>query len=427
MKDGRGRDRGRSGRRIPMEFNIFNSGIAETADKPLFCLSNDEEPSDNHLGINLHAGPFDVHPKIANLTHRTVVRTGWKTMRTMDVVLFETAAAEAATTSTTTTTTDKGEAAAHAKVVLEQQMPWSPLGRLLRWRSAAAAARWAFTMRIPLRGEGRPAEDVDFEWRHSRGLTVRRLRGADGWMLWRRRTAEEARRTGTGGGGGGDDGDELVALVSRSGSRPHLGTRFAFAGAAARGELGDGFSVVALMSGIGVVLAQRGTLGDCVDALEITARRRSMLARAAAAERQAREARAWVDTMDLMEEGAWGEEGQPSRRRSDRVRAWREQQQQQQQQQQQASEEGGSRGASSGTPQAPDPAMVTAARASRRGGPSHIQPPGTPRSARTTRPLSTSTRTGALTPGRRTASNRSRLYERESERFVENTGGIHID
>ncbi|WDK14562.1 hypothetical protein CGRA01v4_05843 [Colletotrichum graminicola] len=392
MKDGHGRDRGRSHRRIPMEFNIFNSGIAETADKPLFCLSNDEEPSDNHLGINLHAGPFDVHPKIANLTHRTVVRTGWETMKMMDVVLFETAA-----TTTTTTTTDKGEP---AKVVLEQQMPWGPLGRLLRWRNAAAAVRWVFTMRIPRR-EG--LADVDFEWRHSRGLTIRRLRGADGWMLWRKRTADEVRRT-------GDGGDELVALVSCSGSRLHLGTRFAFANAAARGELGDGFSVVALMSGIGVMLAQRRSLGDTVDALEVTRRRRSMLARAAMAERRAREARDWLDAIALMDEEVWEAEepGRPGPGRSDRVRAWREEQRR-------ASEGSGGVGGTSRL----DPVASRPRRA-----PQLL--PGTPRSAKTTRPLSTSTRNGALTPGRRTASNRSRLYEHESERFVENPGGIHI-
>ncbi|KAK2022554.1 hypothetical protein LX32DRAFT_698601 [Colletotrichum zoysiae] len=410
MEDGHGR--GRSHRRIPMDFSIFNSGIAETADKPLFCLSNDEEPSENHLGINLHAGPFDVHPKIANLTHRTVVRTGWKTMRTMDVVLFETA-----------TTGDEG--GGPAKVVLEQQTPpWGPLGRLLQWKSAATAVRWVFTMRIPRRRRegGRPAAeaDVDFEWRHSRGLTIRRLRGADGWMLWRKRTADEARRTGVVGGGD----DELVALVSRSGSRPHLGTRFAFAGAAARGELGDAFSVVALMSGIGVMLAHTRSLGDTVDALEITTRRRSMLARAAAAERQAREARSWIDTMALMDEGVWevaaaaGEPGRPAglAARSDRVRAWREEQQQQQRRRRRRTSEGSRDvGASH-----PDPSTTVRLRP-----PTQVLP-GTPRSARTTRPLSTSTRNDALTPGRRTASNRSRLYERESERFVENPGGIHI-
>ncbi|KAK2043939.1 hypothetical protein LZ31DRAFT_576180 [Colletotrichum somersetense] len=409
MENGHGRGRGRSHRQIPMDFSIFNSGIAESADKPLFCLSNDEEPSDNHLGINLHAGPFDVHPKIANLTHRTVVRTGWKTMRTMDVVLFETA-----------TTEDEG--GGPAKVVLEQQMPpWGPLGRLLRWKSAAAAVRWVFTMRIPRRCRegGRPVAeaDVDFEWRHSRGLTIRRLQGAAGWMLWRKRTAAEARRTGVVGGDGG--GDELVALVSRSGSRPHLGTRFAFAGAAARGELGDAFSVVALMSGIGVVLAHTRSLGDTVDALEITTRRRSMLARAAAAERQAREARSWIDTMALMNEGVWEAAGEPGRpagfaARSDRVRAWREEQKQQRRRRRTSE---GSRDV--GAPH-PDPSTTVRSRA-----PTQVLP-GTPRSARTARPLSTSTRNDALTPGRRTASNRSRLYEHESERFVENPGGIHI-
>ncbi|KAK2007697.1 hypothetical protein LZ32DRAFT_666636 [Colletotrichum eremochloae] len=398
MKDGRSRrDRGRADGRIPMEFNIFNSGIAETADKPLFCLSNDEEPSDNHLGINLHAGPFDLHPKIANLTHRTVVRTGWETMKTMDVVLFETA-------------TTEGGKQQPVKVVLEQQMPpWGPLGRLLRWRSAAAAVRWAFTMQIPYR-EG--PTDVDFEWRHSRGLTIRRLRGADGWMLWRKRTTDEVRRT-------GDGRDELVALVSRSGSRPHLGTRFAFANAAARGELGDGFSVVALMSGIGVVLAQGRSLGDTVDAVEITVRQRLRLARAAAAERQAREARDWLDTMDLMDEGAWEVE-EPRRRqrpgssRSDRIRAWREEQR--------ASDDGSRGGAVVGAPR-PDSDVAK----SRRGAPPPLLLPGTPRPARTARPLSTSTRNSALTPGRRTASNRSRRYEHESERFVMSQGGIHID
>ncbi|KAK1977012.1 hypothetical protein LZ30DRAFT_785190 [Colletotrichum cereale] len=397
MKDSRGRERGRSDRRIPMEFNIFNSGIAETADKPLFCLSNDEEPSDNHLGINLHAGPFDLHPKIANLTHRTVVRTGWETMKTMEVVLFE-------TTATTATTTERE---GPAKVVLEQQMPtdngiWGPLGRLFRGRGGAAV-RWVFTMQIPCRKQ---LTDVDFEWRHSRGLAIRRLRGADGWMLWRKRTADEVRRT-------GDGRDELVALVSRSGARPHLGTRFAFANAAARGELGDGFSVVALMSGIGVVLAEKRSLGDCVDALEITTRRRSMLARAAMAERRAREAREWLDMMALMEEGegegweaAEGSSRPGGSSRSDRVRTWREEQR--------ASDGTGS----VGTPRV-DPAVARPRR-----GP---QVPGTPRSARTPRPLSTSTRNGALTPGRRTASNRSRRYEHDSERFVRSQGGMQID
>ncbi|GKT54681.1 hypothetical protein ColTof4_08458 [Colletotrichum tofieldiae] len=379
MKSDQGSHQERPDRRIPMEFNIFNSGIAETADKPLFCLSNDDEPSKNHVGINLHAGPFDLHPKIANLTHRTVVRPGWDTMKTMEVVLFE---------------TTKNNTA--AKIIFEQQRPtggiWDLFGRLLWWR--ASAVQWAFTMQL-LRREG--LIDVDFEWRHSRGIKIRRLRGTDGWMLWRKRTPDEVRRM-------VDERDELVALVSR-GSRPDLGTRFAFVNSAAHGDFGDQFSMVALMSGIGVILAEKKSLGDCVDALEITTRRRSMLMRAALVEKQARDTRDWLNTMELMEDRKRKELSRPRSSQSDRVRTWR---------QEQASDKSRSIGTTR-----PDPPITRIQR--------NLQLFNTTRSAGTRHPLSTSTRNTALTPGGRTASNRSRIYEHESNRFVRSQGGIQID
>ncbi|TQN70958.1 hypothetical protein CSHISOI_04620 [Colletotrichum shisoi] len=380
MKDDQDRRRERTDRRIPMEFNIFDSGIAEMVDNPLFCISNDDEPSENHVGINLHAGPFDLHPKIANLTHRTVVRPGWETIKTMEVVLFETQGM-------------KGP----EKVVLEQQRPtggiWDLFGRLLWWR--VSAIRWVFTMQFPLQDR---LLDVDFEWRHSRGIKIRRLRGADGWMLWRKRTPDEMRKM-------VNDGDELVALVSR-GARSDLGTRFEFANSAARGDWGDRFSVVALMSGIGVVLAEKKSLGDCVDALEMTARRRSMLMRAALAEKQARDARDWLDTMELMEERKAEELSRPRSSQFDRVRTWREQQ---------ASNKSGS----SGTPRLDQ--GISGVR-----GETWL-PSNTRRPATTPRPLSTTTRNTALTSGRRTASNRSRRYEQESDRIVRSQGAPQID
>ncbi|GKT48149.1 uncharacterized protein ColSpa_08330 [Colletotrichum spaethianum] len=98
-----------------------------------------------------------------------------------------------------------------------------------------------------------------------------------------------------------DERDELVALVSR-GSRLDLGTRFEFVNSAAYGDLGDQFSMVVLMSGIGVILAEKKSLGDCVDALEISTRRRPMLIRASLVEKEARDARDWLNTMDLLED-----------------------------------------------------------------------------------------------------------------------------
>ncbi|CCF37032.1 hypothetical protein CH063_08461 [Colletotrichum higginsianum] len=202
-----------------------------------------------------------------------------------------------------------------------------------------------------------------------------------------------------------NDGDELMALVSR-GARSDLGTRFEFANSAARGDWGDGFSVVALMSGIGVILAEKKSLGDCVDALEMTARRRSMLMRAALAEKQARDARDWLDTMELMEEQKAEELSRPRSSQFDRVRTWREQQ---------ASNKSGS----FGTPRL-DQGISGVRREIR-------LPSNTRRSATTPRPLSTTTRNTALTSGRRTASNRSRRYEQESDRFVRSQGCPQID
>ncbi|OHW93126.1 hypothetical protein CSPAE12_08434 [Colletotrichum incanum] len=201
-----------------------------------------------------------------------------------------------------------------------------------------------------------------------------------------------------------DERDELVALVSR-GSRPDLGTRFTFVNSAAHGDFGDQFSMVALMSGIGVILAEKRSLGDCVDALEITTRRRSMLMRAALVEKEARDARDWLNTMELMEDWKRDEQSRPRSSQSDRVRTWRE-------------EQASDKSRSIGT-RRPDPPIAGMRR--------NLQLSDTNRSARTHHPLSTSTRNTALIPGGRTASNRSRKYEHESDRFVRSQGGIQID
>ncbi|KAK1721194.1 uncharacterized protein BDZ83DRAFT_630512 [Colletotrichum acutatum] len=65
-------------RLLPPIFSIFDSGLAETANLPLFYLSHDAEPSeaDNAIGINIHAGPFSTAPIIAHLTHRLVSLPG---------------------------------------------------------------------------------------------------------------------------------------------------------------------------------------------------------------------------------------------------------------------------------------------------------------------------------------------------------------
>ncbi|OHE93108.1 hypothetical protein CORC01_11597 [Colletotrichum orchidophilum] len=207
------------------------------------------------------------------------------------------------------------------------------LGRLVRGRSYQGL--WRFTMRLRDPCGGDRTTDVDFEWRHSRGLTVRTLRRSDGWMLWRKRTPDEARllpqpyRARRAHANGEE---ELVAMLSIDPSRPHLGIGFQFlnaaAGAGAENHeaqpppfLDDDFALVAVMSGIGIIMGSHATLGGAMSAEEIQAAQRPHLKRAAFAERHAREAKEWLATLDLLDDGDRDDEP-PSLRRAERGASW---------------------------------------------------------------------------------------------------------
>ncbi|WYZ35085.1 hypothetical protein EsH8_I_001361 [Colletotrichum jinshuiense] len=254
----RPRRRGRLPRQVPMEFTIFDSGIAERADKPLFRLSQDPKPADNHVGVSLHAGPLASSPVLASLRHRTLTLPGWATTARMDVVLEPAVAAR-----------PDGLCEAIVLDRVRGSRVREYLYRALRGGMSGAGG-FVFTMEISL---PTGLEPLDFEWRRARGLGISALCGAEEWVLLRKPTPGEDHL-------GPWAGDEAVARIAQ-GSRRDLGTRFEFAGSASRGELGDGFSLVALMSGIGIMLAEKRSLGGSVDAWAVLASRREVLAQAA--------------------------------------------------------------------------------------------------------------------------------------------------
>ncbi|KAK1709516.1 hypothetical protein BDP67DRAFT_522976 [Colletotrichum lupini] len=57
----------------------------------------------------------------------------------------------------------------------------SLFSRIIRGRGYQGL--WRFTMRLRDPCWAEMMTDVDFEWRHSRGLSIRTLRLSDGWLL----------------------------------------------------------------------------------------------------------------------------------------------------------------------------------------------------------------------------------------------------
>ncbi|KAK1691100.1 hypothetical protein BDP55DRAFT_649573 [Colletotrichum godetiae] len=199
---------------------------------------------------------------------------------------------------------------------------------------------WRFTMRLSDPCWRDLTTDIDFEWRHSRGLLIRTLRLSDGWLLWRKRTPDETRilkaprqthlgQKYIGRGGHARLDEELVAMISIDPSRPYLGTGFRFLNSAAvppdteeTSFLNDDFSLVAIMSGIGIILGETETLGGVLTSEEIQASQRPHLKRAALVEKHAREAKEWLATLDLMDENDHDDE--PSHLlRAEKVSPWR--------------------------------------------------------------------------------------------------------
>ncbi|KAK1622873.1 hypothetical protein BDP81DRAFT_399828 [Colletotrichum phormii] len=283
-------------RLLPPIFSIFDSGLAETANLPLFYLSHDAEPSeiDNAIGINIHAGPFSTAPIIARLTHRLIL-------------LHE----------------DRG-------LQGNAQGFRSLLSRIIRGKRYQGL--WRFTMRLRDPCWRELTTDIDFEWRHSRGLSIRTLRLSDGWLLWRKRTPDETRilkaprqthigQKYIGRGGHAKLDEELVAMISIDPSRPYLGTGFRFLNSAAVPPdvedtpfLNDDFALVAIMSGIGIVMGETETLGGVLTSEEIQASQRPHLKRAALVEKHAREAKEWLATLNLMDDNDHDDEPSHLRR-----------------------------------------------------------------------------------------------------------------
>ncbi|KAK0381814.1 hypothetical protein CLIM01_00827 [Colletotrichum limetticola] len=243
-------------RLLPPIFSVFDSGLAETANNPLFYLSHDAEPSetDNAIGINIHAGPFSTAPIIAHLTHRL-----------------------------------------------------SPLPSRPRRRKSNSSD----TPKILLHEDrGRQGNALGFRSLFSRIIPPR--------------------RSYLGRGGYAKVDEELVAMISIDPSRPYLGTGFRFLNSAAIPPnakespfLNDDFALVAIMSGIGIIMGENETLGGVLTAEEIQASQRPHLKRAALVEKHAREAKEWLATLDLLDDDDRDDE--PSHiRRAERVAPWRD-------------------------------------------------------------------------------------------------------
>ncbi|KAK1709515.1 hypothetical protein BDP67DRAFT_115496 [Colletotrichum lupini] len=119
-------------------------------------------------------------------------------------------------------------------------------------------------------------------------------------------------------------------MISIDPSRPYLGTGFRFLNSAAIPPnaketpfLNDDFALVAIMSGIGIVMGENETLGGVLTAEEIQASQRPHLKRAALVEKHAREAKEWLATLDLLDDNDRDDEP-PHIRRAERVAPWRD-------------------------------------------------------------------------------------------------------
>ncbi|UQC79380.1 uncharacterized protein CLUP02_04859 [Colletotrichum lupini] len=242
-------------RLLPPIFSIFDSGLAETANNPLFYLSHDAEPSetDNAIGINIHAGPFSTAPIIAHLTHRLSPlpsrprRRESNSSDTPKILLHE----------------DRGRQG--------NALGFRSLfSRIIRGRGYQGL--WRFTMRLRDPCWAEMMTDVDFEWRHR----FRFLNSA--------------------------------AIPPNAKETPFLN---------------DDFALVAIMSGIGIVMGENETLGGVLTAEEIQASQRPHLKRAALVEKHAREAKEWLATLDLLDDNDRDDEP-PHIRRAERVAPWRD-------------------------------------------------------------------------------------------------------
>ncbi|KAI3531287.1 hypothetical protein CSPX01_14264 [Colletotrichum filicis] len=222
-------------RLLPPIFSIFDSGLAETANNPLFYLSHDAEPSetDNAIGINIHAGPFSTAPIIAHLTHRL-----------------------------------------------------SPLPSRPRRRESNSSD----TPKILLHEDrGRQGNALGF-----RSLFSRIIRGRGYQGLWR---------------------FTMRFRFLNSATIPPNAKETPF--------LNDDFALVAIMSGIGIIMGENETLGGVLTAEEIQASQRPHLKRAALVEKHAREAKEWLATLDLLDDNDRDDEP-PHIRRAERIAPWRD-------------------------------------------------------------------------------------------------------
>ncbi|KAG7050044.1 hypothetical protein JMJ77_0012800 [Colletotrichum scovillei] len=119
-------------------------------------------------------------------------------------------------------------------------------------------------------------------------------------------------------------------MISIDPSRPYLGTGFRFLNSAAVPPnaketpfLNDDFALVAIMSGIGIIMGENETLGGVLTAEEIQASQRPHLKRAALVEKHTRDAKEWLATLDLLDDN--GRDNKPSHiRRAERVAPWRD-------------------------------------------------------------------------------------------------------
>ncbi|KAI3555640.1 hypothetical protein CABS02_04016 [Colletotrichum abscissum] len=281
-------------RLLPPIFSIFDSGLAETANNPLFYLSHDAEPSetDNAIGINIHAGPFSTAPIIAHLTHRLSPlpsrprRRESNSSDTPKILLHE----------------DRGRQG--------NALGFRSLfSRIIRGRGYQGL--WRFTMRLR-----------DPCWAE---MTTDRKRTPDETRILR-----APRQSYLGRGGYAKVDEELVAMISIDPSRPYLGTGFRFLNSAAIPTnaketpfLNDDFALVAIMSGIGIIMGENETLGGVLTAEEIQASQRPHLKRAALVEKHAREAKEWLATLDLLDDNDRDDEP-PHIRRAERIAPWRD-------------------------------------------------------------------------------------------------------
>ncbi|KAJ3948399.1 uncharacterized protein N0V96_002649 [Colletotrichum fioriniae] len=119
-------------------------------------------------------------------------------------------------------------------------------------------------------------------------------------------------------------------MISIDPSRPYLGTGFRFLNSAVvppgekeRPFLNDDFALVAIMSGIGIIMGENETLGGVLTSEEIQTSQRPHLKRAALVEKHTRETKEWLATLDLLDDNDHDDEP-PHIRRAERVAPWRD-------------------------------------------------------------------------------------------------------